>query len=139
MRKPKFLTPYNFVECEYSDKASHYGNTLTSEVGYISLKDEIEKNKREMLVMNEIRNGEREAFKVSRDIIENNLSSFEDDNFVFSRLTTCKMPDLADVSENFVKGFNSYMSRSFGESFDINNYQDTPKSDVKSEPDAPTE
>ena len=108
--KQLFKNPYLYSRKDFEkrEKTDTYHDlpTLTDCSGYLCLRDQINIIKSHSALNNEFRRGQIDRFNEDKKVIINQLSSFEEDEFVVDQLHKARTGDLIDKTTIYKQAYN---------------------------------
>ena len=110
MAKQLFKNPYFFTKEDFEKKENNntYDDvvTLTDCSGYLCLRDQIAVIKEQSAINNEFRRGQVDKFNYDKKALIQQLSEFEENDFVINQLHKAKSGDLIDKEQIYKNAYD---------------------------------
>ena len=107
--KQLFKNPYLFIKEDFEKRENNdtYDNliTLTDSSGYLCLRDQINIIKSQSAVNNEFRRGQIDKYNEDKKALIQQLSDFEENDFVINQLYKARTGDLIDKSDIYKNAY----------------------------------
>lgn len=108
--KQLFKNPYLFTKEDFEKRENNdiYDNltTLTDSSGYLCLRDQINIIKSQSSINNEFRRGQIDKYNEDKKALIQQLSDFEENDFVINQLHKARTGDLIDKSDIYKNAYN---------------------------------
>lgn len=115
--KQLFKNPYLFKKEDFEKKESNsiYDNvvTLTDCSGYLCLRDQINIIKEQSSINNEFRRGQIDKYNEDKKALIQQLSDFEENDFVINQLQKAKSGDLIDKTDIYKNAYDLGLQAGF--------------------------